>query len=197
MGKLIIKGENKIRHYIDQNRELHTIRSGYFTNADAVKFLISYITRSRPDENRADELLFWGALGADECNVAQTIAQFEYVQNNIRTSTCRKMYHFVYAPDDDELRLLCHNISLIHKITIAQAQVFYNWGHQVAYAVHMNEACRLHIHYAVNAVNFMTGAMFRYTNEDYYGMSDYMTDISDTIIKHENLILRTIPNAIM
>lgn len=42
---------------------LITMRKGKYTNNDAVENVLRYVTRTRPMEDRADELIAWGGWG--------------------------------------------------------------------------------------------------------------------------------------
>ena len=161
MGILISAG-TKTSTYIGKDGKTHK-QEGYFKNKNATENLIRYVTRTRPGESRLNELMLYGVLGAaDYAPIEVVINQFITVQYLYPREVCRHMYHFVYCPEDIELKFLYQNPSLAARIALDQASFFYNLGHQIVYAIHDDPEKRLHIHYAVNAVNFRDFHMFHY-----------------------------------
>ena len=71
-------------------------KSRNFTNADAVENLIRYVTRTRKNENRAGDLIKYGAAGAGYyLHPEDIIRQFLFVQNvyKINQRKGKRMYH--------------------------------------------------------------------------------------------------------
>ena len=48
----------------------------------------------------------------------------------------------------------------VNQMALEMCMEYYNEGFQVVYGVHWEEIKKLHIHFAVNAVNFITGKKF-------------------------------------
>jgi len=148
-GKQSDKGER--RYYKGQN----------FSNADAVENLLHYITRTRENENRKGDLIHYGAVGADHFHsVDDMIRQFRYIQyvHNINTRRGRRMYHEVFNLLDCELERLAYDPERLWQIGMECCQVYYQMGHQAAFAVHWEPEKRCHIHFAVNSINFWNGS---------------------------------------
>ena len=68
------------------------------------------------------------------------------------------MYHEVFSLTDDEFKEIGCNISILNQIAMECSKIYFNQGHQVVYGVHYDEGKRWHIHFAVNTINFRTGA---------------------------------------
>ena len=162
MGEIKIYGKPQSAYTLNEDNEpIERLSSGYYKNEDAVESVLRYITRTRMEEKRLSELLFWGAYGASAYDLDLLISQFEYVQQQMRSSTTRKLYHISYNFDKVEFLHLINDRNLLFKLAAAQASIFYRLGHQVAYAVHLKGEDNLHVHFAINSVNFCTGKMFR------------------------------------
>lgn len=190
MGKLIKRGNQTIYTYSDRNGISHTVKTGNYKNKHAVHDLIRYITRTRTNENRLEELKYWAAIGSDTADVNTVINQFNHVQTIMRNHTERKMYHFIYAPDVFEKRIINKDYHLAATIAYSQAYIFYNFGYQVVMAVHDTDDGNLHYHFAVNSVNYYTGKMFHYSQStDQPLLEGTMTSISyNAIASHYGML---------
>lgn len=131
-----------------------------YTNQNAVEKLIRYVTRTRADEYRQNDLIIYGAVGAvDYLSVEDIIQQFCYVQNayGINRRQGRRMYHEVFNLSDYEAMPFCNKISHLEEIGRECCQCYYVMGFQVVFAVHWEQQKRLHFHFAVNSINFKDG----------------------------------------
>lgn len=126
-----------------------------------MKFLIEYITRTRPDENRAGDLLGYGAVGIGILlTPQQMISVIEGTQRNTygkNELTGSKMSHLVLNMSDSEMERLKYDISLLWIYAEECSLVLYNIGYQVVFALHYDPGKRYHIHFAINAVNYISG----------------------------------------
>lgn len=164
MAELRMMGE-KDKTYRDSHGIVRTARKGNFSNEDAADKLIRYITRTREGEKYRDNLVSYRAFGAASCaDIGETIRQFECVQKAHRV-TNRRMYHFVFSFSDFEQAVLNKNYALVCSIANMQAYYFFQRGYQVVVAVHDDSERHLHIHFAVNAINFMNGRKCHYNSE--------------------------------
>lgn len=144
---------------------LITIRKGNYTNSDAVENVIRYITRTRANEERADELIAWGGMGIGTYQTPElAIEQFRILQRVHRIETRgSRMFHEVLRLTDGEFGFLEHDYGRVYQVAVSCAQYYYMMGHQVVFAIHQatkddqggNKG--LHIHFAVNSINFLTG----------------------------------------
>lgn len=139
---------------------------GSYTNADAVENVIRYITRTRPEEDRANELIAWSGMGVG-CYASPelVIEQFRTVQEvyGKETNGGRKIYHEILGFQEAEFERMWRDYNLVYQIAVECAKRYYSMGHQVVFAIHHALRDRqignkgVHIHFAVNTVNFMTG----------------------------------------
>lgn len=73
---------------------------GTYVNDDAVENVIRYVTRTRPDEDRRNELIFFGGAGVSQ-EPEQMIVQFKYIQRTFRSNantgkkSSMKHFHFI------------------------------------------------------------------------------------------------------
>lgn len=132
-----------------------------YSNADAVENLLYYVTRTRANEKRKNDLINYGAVGADYFHsVDDMIQQFCYIQHihGINTRRGRRMYHEVFNLEDCELERLAYAPEMLWQVGMECCQVYYQTGHQAVFAVHWEPEKRCHIHFVVNSINFITGA---------------------------------------
>lgn len=144
---------------------LMMMKKGHYVNSDAIENVIRYVTRTRVNESRADELIAWGGCGVGCYAIPElAIEQFRYVQHTygIQTRGGRKLYHETFNITADEFERLNRDYGVVYQIAAKCAEFYFSLGHQVVFAVHytknewtMNKG--LHIHFVINAVNFKTG----------------------------------------
>lgn len=131
-----------------------------YSNLDAVNNVLRYITRTRHDEDRANELLRYGAAGvAYYLTIDDIIQQFLFVQNTFRINQRggRRMYHEVYNLLDEEVEKLNYNPQELWLLGMECSQVYYQMGFQVVFAIHWDNGKHYHLHFAVNSISYITG----------------------------------------
>ena len=131
-----------------------------YTNPDAVERLIRYITRTRANENRAGDLVCYGAWGAGYYNTPEDIIrQFLYVQiaNKIASRQGRRMYHEVLNLYDCEAEMFHGDWEQLWYAGMECCQIYCDMGFQSVFAVHWEPDKHLHYHFAVNSVSYIDG----------------------------------------
>ena len=159
MGLLGIPTNPNKGNYINNGNDIRYKNKNY-SNVDAVENLLHYITRTRENEWRKDDLINYGAVGADYLHsVDDMIQQFCYIQHihGINTRHGRRMYHEVFNLEDCELERLAYATEMLWHVGMECCLVYYQMGYQAAFAVHWEPGKRWHIHFAVNTINFMDG----------------------------------------
>lgn len=157
MGLLVIPTKG---NYYNNNGEHIYYKKESYSNVDAVENVLRYVTRTRENEERAHELINYGAVGADYFHsVDGMIQQFCYIQNihGINSRHGRRMYHEVLNLTDCEWERLGHDAEMIWWVGMECCQIYYQKGHQAVFAVHWEPEKRCHIHFAVNTINFLNG----------------------------------------
>ena len=131
-----------------------------YSNKDAVEKVIRYVTRSRVNEDRFDNLISYGGVGVN-CfgRPEEMITQFLYVQRifNIESRGGRRLYHEVFNLTQEDFCRLCLDLNQVNILAQTICSVYYQMGHQVVYAIHNEQEEHLHIHFVVNTINFITG----------------------------------------
>ncbi len=131
--------------------------TGDYSNKDAVEKVLRYITRTRFNEKDQHHLKAYGIFGAiGYGSIDDIITEFENVLR-IHSVTGRRLYHFVFNFTELEHAFLGKNYDLFYRIGYAQANWFFSQGYQTVFAVHDDIDKAVHIHYAVNAINFIDG----------------------------------------
>lgn len=131
-----------------------------YHNQTAVEYVIKYIARKNGKSK--DDLICCGAMGATYfTNIDITVRQFQCVQllYNRKGSFGRYIDHEVYSFSEEEENMILQNDIPVEGIAQKMAQDFYNDGFQVYYGVHKPDKTEthIHVHFAVNTVNFRTG----------------------------------------
>ncbi len=146
---------------------LMMMRQGNYTNPDAIENVIRYITRTRENEYRGNELIAWGGMGIGCYETPElAIRQFHYVQNICGTNRGKRMlYHETLNITENEFDWLGNDYGRVYQAAVKCAGFYYLKGHQVVFAIHDAQKKQgvnkgVHIHFVVNAVNFMTGKMW-------------------------------------
>lgn len=160
MGLLGIPKNTNKGSYKNNGNDIR-YKNRYYSNEDAVENLLHYVTRTRKNEERKDDLINYGAVGADYFHsVDDMIQQFRYIQyiHGINTRRGRRMYHEVFNMEDCEFERLAHSSEMLWQVGMECCQVYYQMGHQAVFAVHWEPEKRCHIHFAVNTISFINGA---------------------------------------
>lgn len=131
-----------------------------YDKADPIENLIRYI--SRKNGKSKNDLVCCGAFGAtDFTDIDTTIMQFKCAQllHTRKGSFGRYIDHEIYSFSTDEEKMIVQNNISVKKLAEEMAFDFYRNGFQVYYGVHKKDECtnNLHIHFAINTVNYITG----------------------------------------
>ena len=146
--------------------------SGEYRNKDVVDNVIRYITRTRDNETRLDDLRGYGAAGVGSYVSPQVmISRFKAVQNSygIEYRGGRRILHEVFSITDREFTDMGRDIAIVNRLASDLCLEYYRMGFQVVYAVHWDMEKKLHIHFAVNAVSYKTGKKINtFRKENWY-----------------------------
>lgn len=139
------------------------MKSGRYCTKSATPNLIRYISRGKGSSKASqNDLLCFGAYGAiDFLGVNAITKQFNQVSslNTRNASKNRYIDHEIFSFSEATEKVLLHNPQIWRKTCSDMASILSDGQHQVAYALHMpdGESQHLHVHFAVNTVNFTTG----------------------------------------
>lgn len=139
------------------------MKKGNYCTKDATKKVINYILRAEGSSkaNKSD-VLCQGAYGAiDFLGENFIIKQFNQVSslNPHNRDKNRYIDHQIFAFSDVSEKILEANPDLWRKTCSDMTSILSDEQHQVAYALHKPDSdCKhLHLHFAVNTVDFHTG----------------------------------------
>lgn len=161
-------------YYCKRDNQFHEYKNDMYTNEEAIPNLIHYVTRTGNRIDRAEELIGWGAacccylVTPDDC-----ITFFLQIQNNARRdrNIKSKALHEILTFSDEEEKILLQNIDHLMEFGRKCSEIYYGEGFQCVFGIHYGIHCedhnpesinkkRLHIHFVINAVNFITGNLF-------------------------------------
>ena len=133
-----------------------------YKNEDSTEKVIRYITRTRKNEDRAHELLWYGSYYGFLYHkpVEEMIAEFEYVQKHNKASGSL-MCHYVTHIYSQIFADMNNDLNQLNAYATACCQYIWNMGHQACYAIHYSAEDKLHIHFAINTTNYRTGLKLR------------------------------------
>ncbi|MBQ3545379.1 MAG: relaxase/mobilization nuclease domain-containing protein [Lachnospiraceae bacterium] len=133
-----------------------------YKNKDAANNLIRYITRTRPNEDRRNELITYGTVWGNNFNkpIEHVIREFEYIQQQYGT-TGSLMCHYCIHISPSAYEAINNDLSKLIDYSKECCEYLFNLGFQCCYAIHYSETERLHIHLAINTTNFNTGYKLR------------------------------------
>ena len=106
---------------------LITMRKGRYTNNDAVGNVIRYVTRTRPMEDRADELVAWGGWGIGTYQTPElSIEQFCRLQQIYRIETRgSRIFHEVLRMTEEEWGRLGYDRGRLFQIAANCTHYYY------------------------------------------------------------------------
>lgn len=138
------------------------INSLKFQNKDAAENLIRYITRTREEEYRRDDLLLYGSSSGYTYHkpVDHIIQEFEYIQKFYKAKGAL-MCHYVIQISPQNYARMNNDINTLGNFATECCRYLFQMGHQACFAIHYPQGGKLHIHLAINTVNFNTGYKIR------------------------------------
>lgn len=133
-----------------------------YQNTDSTENLIRYITRTRPNEDRAHELLSYGSYHGYKYQkpVEEIISEFKSIQNQY-LSQGTLMCHYIIRISLELFACMDNCMNTLSLYACDCCKYFYNMGHQACFAVHCSRTEGIHVHLAINTVNFKTGSKLR------------------------------------
>lgn len=149
---------------------------GHYTNKDAIRKLVKYIARAEGSSKAGKgDVLCTGSYGAvDFLGEEFTVRKFEDIQHCYHKAGKVSRYadHEIFSFPPNASRILKENPKILSKLADEMAAVLSDGQYQVFYGIHTGtgadkdnstlsdtEKCQdsnLHIHFAVNTVNFQT-----------------------------------------
>ena len=148
------------------------IPKGKYSNKDAVDNVLHYVTRTRVDDDGKD-IYFTYACGINyNAGVDRAIEQFKITENiyNIDARGGRRIFHeiFTLSPLEGSGAPCEVILEALKYVAINACEEYFRRGFQVVSAIHDKDsfAPRLHIHFAINAINFIDGYKWKRCNAD-------------------------------
>lgn len=162
---------------------------GTYKNINAVGNVIHYITRTRINETRRNELFGFGAMGVTTyMSPEEMIRQFCYVQNLycINQRGGRRVYHEFYLLDEKEINCFGNNLEYLHRFAMDCCRVYFSLGFQVVYSIHYDYEKKMHIHFCVNTINYRNGKKWHDNKASLEERNKYFIQLGE---KYQNMIV--------
>ena len=166
-------------YYSAADQKYHYLSYGdeTYVNDDAIENLIHYVTRTGYRSDRVEDLICWGTSGIctglspDDCiNHFKVIQERCRIDRNIGAKVAHEILSFSTTEEDF---FIAHK-DLIYSFANECALVYLKEGHICVFGVHYGlheenitdlkayePKNKLHIHFAINAVNHITGNKLR------------------------------------
>ena len=136
-------------------------RGGNHTNRDALIQGIKYISRTRKNEDRANELVAYGATGiSSDPELGYQEMLFTQKQYKINARKGKRVEHHIFGlgyEDKNERKLSDEQLTQFAKEC---SEEYYKMGFQNCYALHREPSGEMHIHFMINSIQFTTGLKF-------------------------------------
>lgn len=179
---------------MNYGRLINKAGKGNYSKCGDIGRLIRYDLRKQRRKWKGGDLILWGAIGAPEWEGSQLIIEsFKEVQkmHTRKGKFGRYIDHEIYAFTDEAVKAIDESNTDLEHMARQMADDFFQDGTQVVYAVHGKEeedGLNLHIHFAVNTVDFRTGKKRRENKTDTQKRSDRMSRIvQENIRKASNV----------
>lgn len=165
-------------------RLMNNAGKGNYLKQEAIENVVRYVLREQKKKRKGGDLILWGAIGAPEWGGIQPIIEsFKEVQkmHTRKGEFGRYIDHELYAFTDEAVKAIDESNADLEYMARQMADDFFQDGTQVVYAVHGKEeeegGLNLHIHFAINTVNYRTGRKRRENKTDTQMRSDRMSRI--------------------
>ena len=133
-----------------------------FKNKDAANNLIRYITRTRLNEDRDNELITYGFPFGNYFNkpIEHVIREFEYIQESYKTEGSLMCHYTIHISPTSRI-VINNDLMRLNEYAKECCNYIFNLGYQCVYAIHYSEKDKLHIHLAINTTNYNNGRKLR------------------------------------
>ena len=126
-----------------------------YRNKNAISNLIHYITRTRPNETRANELLSYGTDSGFPCikTPEEIIDEFEYIAKSYHTKGSLLVHYIIWPPED-----ILERMGSLYQLNMCMVEccryIFGTCGYQCCYAIHCSKEQCLHIHLVISTTRY-------------------------------------------
>lgn len=133
-----------------------------YTNKDSIHHVIRYITRTRCNEDRVNELICYGSHHGYlyQKPVTELISEFEYVSNQYN-AVGSLISHYIIQISSTLYAKMNNDPILLSEYATACCRYIFDLGHQTCFAIHYSKERKLHIHLVINTINYKTGKKLR------------------------------------
>ena len=146
------------------------LHRGEYKNLDAIENVIRYITRTRPNETNHKDLILWGDSSGFQYNKSpeEEIAAYKFV-SKIYNQRGSKICHYCLHILPSQFQCMNQDYHVLASYAVECCQYLFHQGYQTCFAIHLQND--LHIHFAINTTNYMTG----------YKLSQYLVRVYNNI----------------
>ena len=99
--------------------------------------------------------------------IEELIFEYNYILDRYKV-TGSKMCHYVIRLRPEHFQRMNNNIYTLGNYAVECCNYLLAIGHQTCFAIHLSEDDGLHIHLAINSVNYRTGKKLRQYHKEIY-----------------------------
>lgn len=130
-----------------------------YRNKDSIESVIRYITRTRPDEDRANELIAYGSAAGCPYfkSPDEIIAEFKYISQGSYKTQGSLLVHYSIAISDFLFSRMNSSYQNLAASMVECCRYIHDLGYQSCFAIHVSQMHKLHVHLVISTTNFRTG----------------------------------------
>ena len=133
------------------------LNRGKYKNKNAIENEIRYISRTRKNETRQDELIIYGTNHG--YNYQKPVEEIIHELKRVQTmygSRGSKLAHYCTKIYPKLFEKIHGDITLLADYAVNCCQYIYNLGYQCCFAIHCSKDEGVHIHLVISTTNFNT-----------------------------------------
>ena len=143
------------------------VKHGNYSNKDVQEYVIRYITRTRPEEDRRYQLITYGSpntsiVSGNDLSVSRAIKEFRDVEKfyiNQRIRDGRRVHHEILSIYAAEAKFFTSPLQY-YWLGMELSKEYDQMGHQVVFAAHRSQNDGYHIHFVINGTCYLDGKKY-------------------------------------
>ena len=140
----------------------------YYKSETAIENLLRYVTRTQKNGVNTNDVVSIGGAGVFlYIGIEPVIQSFRDVQKAYGITSGRRMAHEVFSFSNEDFVEYGCDYNRVILLANEMCSYYFNQGFQVVYAIHHELGKFVHIHFAINAVNYKTGRKYHLDRNGY------------------------------
>lgn len=172
-----------------KKKRIYSERNDNYMNKDATSNTIKYITRTRDNERRKNELVYHGSVNIDYDSSDEAIRKMQIIQKRFARKRERpQVRHEVVSISERDFYKMEEDFDNVIDAANEIGDIYDRKGYQEIHAIHdargkdrdsPNKG--IHIHYVINATGYKGGRRFSEKPKEFY---DRRREVKEIIERH-------------